>query len=162
MANSIGENIRKRRMELNYSQKHVADYLGISQQAYSKYENNLNSFNFETALKLGEILETSLDDLGLDYRTDESSSNILLSEHETKLILSYRNQSEAVQAMIDKMLDIVPISFNVQTARAAACGGGTFDVPATNVSKEELDRMVEESEIENELAKIKKNQKGRG
>ena len=69
MPNNVGENIKKRRKELNYSQKKVAEYLGISQQAYSKYENNLNSFNFETALKLGEILEISLDDLGLDYRS---------------------------------------------------------------------------------------------
>ena len=73
MPNNVGENIKKRRKELNYSQKKVAEYLGISQQAYSKYENNLNSFNFETALKLGEILEISLDDLGLDYRS--SSEN---------------------------------------------------------------------------------------
>ena len=50
MTSTIGERIRKRRTELNYSQKKVADYLGISQQAYSKYENNLNSFSFETAL----------------------------------------------------------------------------------------------------------------
>lgn len=69
MTNNVGENIKKRRKELKYSQKKVAEYLGISQQAYSKYENNLNSFNFETALKLGEILEISLDDLGLDYRS---------------------------------------------------------------------------------------------
>ena len=74
MTSTIGERIRKRRTELNYSQKKVADYLGISQQAYSKYENNLNSFSFETALKLGEILETSLDDLGLDYREKANDS----------------------------------------------------------------------------------------
>ena len=74
MTSTIGERIRKRRTELNYSQKKVADYLGISQQAYSKYENNLNSFSFETALKLGEILETSLDDLGLKYREKANDS----------------------------------------------------------------------------------------
>ena len=74
MPNNVGENIKKRRKELNYSQKKVAEYLGISQQAYSKYENNLNSFNFETALKLGEILEISLDDLGLDYRLSSENN----------------------------------------------------------------------------------------
>ena len=74
MPNNVGENIKKRRKELNYSQKKVAEYLGISQQAYSKYENNLNSFNFETALKLGEILEISLDDLGLDYRSSSENN----------------------------------------------------------------------------------------
>lgn len=87
MANNIGENIRKRRMELKYSQKTVADYLGISQQAYSKYENNLNSFNFETALKLGEILETSLDDLGLDYRTNKATVNNTAADINIKGIL---------------------------------------------------------------------------
>ncbi|MBP1546331.1 MAG: helix-turn-helix domain-containing protein [Oscillospiraceae bacterium] len=77
MAANIGDSIRKRRTELHYSQKKVADYLGISQQAYSKYENNQNSFNFETALKLGEILDVSLDDLGLDYRKNTTEpSNV--------------------------------------------------------------------------------------
>lgn len=71
MTNTIGDNIRKRRTQLNLSQKKIADYLGITQQAYSKYEKNLNSFNFETALKLGEILEISLDELGLDYRSNK-------------------------------------------------------------------------------------------
>ncbi len=76
MATNVGENIRKRRSELRLSQKKVADYLGITQQAYSKYENNLNSFNFETALKLGEILDISLDELGLDYRTEKPLGNL--------------------------------------------------------------------------------------
>ena len=76
MTTNIGENIRNRRTELRLSQKKVADYLGITQQAYSKYENNLNSFNFETALKLGEILDISLDELGLDYRTEKPLGNL--------------------------------------------------------------------------------------
>ena len=87
MSNNIGENIRKRRMELKYSQKTVADYLGISQQAYSKYENNINSFNFETALKLGEILETSLDDLGLDYRTNKATAKNTVAELNIKGVM---------------------------------------------------------------------------
>ena len=82
----VGGNIRKRRLELKYSQKKVADYIGVTQQAYSKYECNMNSFGFETALKLGEILEISLDDLGLDYRKKDNSPEI---EQQTN------NQSEA-------------------------------------------------------------------
>lgn len=74
----IGENIKRRRIQLNMSQRDVANSLGVSQQMYSKYEMGLSSISFETALEIGEILDISLDELGLDYRNTSSTdySNI--------------------------------------------------------------------------------------
>ena len=68
MTKIVGENIKRRRMQLKMSQKEIAGRLGISQQMYSKYEMGMSSISFETALEIGEILDISLDELGLDYR----------------------------------------------------------------------------------------------
>lgn len=100
MVFNIGEAIKQRRLELKLSQKAVADYLGITQQAYSKYENNLNSFNFETALKLGEILNISLDELGLDFRNQTP-----LSGKEQQIITQYRDLDQYGKETVNAVLE---------------------------------------------------------
>ncbi|MEM9980889.1 MAG: helix-turn-helix transcriptional regulator [Bacteroidota bacterium] len=59
--NNIGENIRKHRLRLDYSQAYVAEELGISQNAYSKIEaNQTKSFTIERLEQLAALLETSV------------------------------------------------------------------------------------------------------
>lgn len=53
--------LRKARLAKGYSQQDMADYLGISRQAYNNYENDARSPDFETLLKIGEYLGVSLD-----------------------------------------------------------------------------------------------------
>lgn len=43
------------------SQQIVADFLGISRQAYSNYENGNREPDFESLLKLGEFFDCSVD-----------------------------------------------------------------------------------------------------
>ena len=64
------DKIVQRRKELGFTQKEMAEYLEISQQGYALYEKGKRKIDFETALKIGEKLEISLDDLGLDYRPE--------------------------------------------------------------------------------------------
>ncbi|MGD1842367.1 MAG: helix-turn-helix domain-containing protein [Thermonemataceae bacterium] len=60
----IGERIRKHREQRNYSQEYVAEYLGISQNAYSKIEiNQTKSFTLERLIKLAELFEVDLGEL---------------------------------------------------------------------------------------------------
>jgi len=51
------------RNKKNLSQQNVADYLGISRQAYCNYETGKREASYETLLKLAECLETSVDEL---------------------------------------------------------------------------------------------------
>ena len=81
MSKTIGEKIRKIREEKHYSQAKMAEKLDISQQAYSKYENGLTSMSFETALQLAEILDISLDELGLDYRDNAATKENLTEKY---------------------------------------------------------------------------------
>ena len=81
MSKTIGEKIRKIREEKHYSQAKMAEKLDISQQAYSKYENGLTSMSFETALQLAEILDISLDELGLDYRDNATTKECITEKY---------------------------------------------------------------------------------
>lgn len=45
------------------SQQTVADYLGISRQAYCNYETGKREASYETLLKLSEYLDVTVDEL---------------------------------------------------------------------------------------------------
>ncbi|RYY23563.1 MAG: helix-turn-helix domain-containing protein [Chitinophagaceae bacterium] len=58
-----GHIIRKYREMKNYSQKYVAAKLGVSQNAYSKIENNITQLTVHHVKELSRILETPVTDL---------------------------------------------------------------------------------------------------
>lgn len=51
------------RKKKSLSQKEVGEYLGITGQAYSNYENDKRQADYETLLKLSELFETSIENL---------------------------------------------------------------------------------------------------
>lgn len=54
-------NLKKLREAKGVSQQNVADYLGISRQAYSYYELGKRQADYETLLKLSEYFESSIE-----------------------------------------------------------------------------------------------------
>ena len=57
------EAIRELRLDRNLTQQNVADYLGISQRAYSDYELGTRRISVEQLLKLSQYYGVSMDDL---------------------------------------------------------------------------------------------------
>ena len=55
------ENLTIIRKESHATQQEVADYLGISRQAYGNYESGKREPDYETLLKLGEYFNCSID-----------------------------------------------------------------------------------------------------
>lgn len=55
------QNLINVRKATHKTQQEVADYLGISRQAYSNYEAGKREPDFETLLKLGEYFDCSVD-----------------------------------------------------------------------------------------------------
>lgn len=58
-----GAVIRRYREMKNYSQKYVASKMGISQNAYSKIENNITQLTVHHVKQLSEILQVPVTDL---------------------------------------------------------------------------------------------------
>lgn len=54
-------NLSNARKAIHKTQQDVADFLGISRQAYSNYEAGKREPDFETLLKLGEYFNCSVD-----------------------------------------------------------------------------------------------------
>ncbi|MCU6720230.1 helix-turn-helix domain-containing protein [Porcipelethomonas ammoniilytica] len=57
----IYENIRNLREDNDKKQRELAEYLYVSQNTYSKYENGVLSLSPETLIKLAEFYNTSID-----------------------------------------------------------------------------------------------------
>lgn len=58
---TLGEKLSKLRRENHYTQEQLADILGVSRQAVSKWESNTTYPETEKLLKLGELYHCSMD-----------------------------------------------------------------------------------------------------
>ena len=82
MTNQIlGENIRKNRLALNWTQEKLADILCISHQVISKWENGIATPDIATICSLAKIFHISLDCL-CGFAPEKSSSIITKIENE--------------------------------------------------------------------------------
>ena len=73
------QNLVNARKAKGKTQREVADYLGISRQAYSNYEAGKREPDFETLLKLGEYFDCSVDYL-LGTKKDPTGKGVVTDE----------------------------------------------------------------------------------
>ena len=55
------KNLKEMRKLNNLSQRQVAEYLGIAQPSYIRYENGKSEPSLENLVKLAELFDVSLD-----------------------------------------------------------------------------------------------------
>ena len=55
------ENIRNIRIDRGFTQKHIAEYLGISQNTYSQYEVGILNYPVDAVVKLADFYGVSTD-----------------------------------------------------------------------------------------------------
>lgn len=102
----ISTRIRKLRKDKNFRQQQIADYLGISQQSYSHYEQHKRELPIRHVIKLAEFYNISTDyllgtspcrtgefDFNSYYIQDIPLRNILLVLHK----LNRKNRLELVR-----------------------------------------------------------------
>lgn len=123
---TIGEVLRELRTFHDYKQKDISDYLNITSQAYSNYENNKRVPDVETLRLIAEFYHMSLDAL-LNCRTTglledsrrfpiknnafhgvtESGTNIPLNAREAKLLTDILSLSREQQDVCQKFIDFI-------------------------------------------------------
>ena len=59
--NQLGENITRFRKEKGLSQEKVAEYMIVSRQAVTKWENNISKPSSDKLIKLAEIFDVKVD-----------------------------------------------------------------------------------------------------
>lgn len=84
---TLGESIKKRREELKLSQECVADRLGVSRQAVSKWETNQSEPTAGNLIQLADILEISLSELVAPHKTEKKQSAFEKDAKKPNLIL---------------------------------------------------------------------------
>ena len=63
MSNNFNENLKEARLESGYSQKEVAEKIGVAKSTYSLYESGNREPNVDTIKKISDILKVSADTL---------------------------------------------------------------------------------------------------
>ena len=63
MSNSINSKLKELRIESNYSQAFVAEYLNISRQAISNWENGKSAPDLDNIVLLAKLYNISTDEL---------------------------------------------------------------------------------------------------
>lgn len=69
---TLGEKLAKLRREHNYTQEQLAQILGVSRQAVSKWESNTAYPETEKLIRLGKLYHCSMDYLLLDQAPEQS------------------------------------------------------------------------------------------
>ena len=87
----LGEVMRRYRTEHNYTQKKIADYLGIDRTTYSKYETAQRKPELDVIMKLASLYNVSVDDFLKDFFAEKSDK---LSPFATASAPSSKNNEE--------------------------------------------------------------------
>ena len=112
----IGDNIKKYREMLKYSQQYVAEELGISQNAYSKIENNqTRSFTLERLEKIAALFNIALVDLlGVEKTVSIQNSDLNnsggynVNHYDSPVLIeTFQKQIADLQAERDRLLAII-------------------------------------------------------
>lgn len=101
---NLGENIKARRQELKLSQEYVAERLGVSRQAVSKWETGQSEPTASNLIRLAEVFEISLSQL---TGTGEGKESLTASEKKPNPIL---------RANLIKLAIILQIGFGRSSA----------------------------------------------
>ena len=104
--NKISEKIKKFRKKINYTQKQVADYLGVDRSTYSYYELGKIIPDVKTIMSLSkifgvnytEILEsegaTQFSDFSKNTQNTKSNNFVNITNEEKDLLLAFRMLSK--------------------------------------------------------------------
>lgn len=77
---TLGEKLSKLRKENNYTQEQLADVLGVSRQAISKWESNITYPETDKLVRISKLFHCTTDYLLLD----EDELNVSAEQNETK------------------------------------------------------------------------------
>ena len=105
------DRLRKLRTLKNLNMKQVANALNIPYTTYVGYEKNDREPNSDILVLIADFFNCSVDYLigrseVLDINYSENiNNNLLLTDHETKIITEYRTQKD-MQKAVDRLLKI--------------------------------------------------------
>ena len=133
MGDNFNDNLRNARLKKGYSQKEVAEKIGVAKSTYSLYESGNREPNVQTIKKLADLLSVSTDDLlGIEYEPDTDISidetfericefyNILNPEGKAEALKRISELSQILQYSANHKAVAIPMAIPLDTLVAAA------------------------------------------
>ncbi|MBQ2921625.1 MAG: helix-turn-helix transcriptional regulator [Tyzzerella sp.] len=160
---ALGERIKECRQNAGLSQEKVAELVGVSRQAVTKWEVNQSAPNTENLFKLAEIFGTTVDML-LDSNDSNKQSSaeqiyyLYKMEEEKKIANKKRKTKKYISIALVVALVLGCILGSVIYIRnlpvdydAGACGGGyatfIFDKYSEELTEKYVSGMIDNSNI---------------
>ena len=147
---TLGERIANLRKDCGYSQEYVAESLGVSRQAVSKWEKDLSSPDTENLIKLAELLNTSVQFLatGKDFYFPEGKP----APEKKKIKITKKLVIKIIAIIIGTMLFLAAAAyvliglFGPVSVDSAACSGGYRTFLFDKYSEELTEKFLENIE----------------
>lgn len=114
---SLSENIKNKREELKLSQEYVADHLGISRQAVSKWETGQSEPTASNLMELAALFEISLTEL-VDpekYAEEQEALKMRYGKKQPNLILRTNLSMLAIAIQAGILYSCTQISYIVES-----------------------------------------------
>lgn len=96
---TLGDKLSKKRKENNLTQEQLADILGVSRQAISKWESDLAYPETDKLIRISELFDCSLDYLLKDTEETENTQNINGFSLPLKALLHERKSEKTIHGM---------------------------------------------------------------
>jgi len=100
----IGQRIKQKRLEKNYTQEYVATRLGISQNAYSRIETGLTQLKTERLDTLASILETPVDNFISKSLENVKQISVENTIYDYNHLLSTKNLIERYEQRLQELI----------------------------------------------------------
>ena len=105
---TIGKNIKRFRQERGMTQSELADYLFVSPQMVSRYENNSAAPDVAMLAKLSAVFHISLDVLcGLDNTSKDKCINYILKKYSEKTYGSFAELNEKYENFLIESSEVI-------------------------------------------------------
>ena len=111
-------NLRAIREKRGYSQVKVAEAVGVSKQAYGKYELGKSEASYETLLKLAEFLETTVDEI---IRGSDNAQYKMPDQPDTDPNAAYK-MPDAIACLAPEQKENAPLKFTWDAIENKLCG----------------------------------------
>ncbi len=108
---SVGERIIELRKMQNLSQGALADALGISRQAVSKWENGQSTPDATKMIQLAEILDTDIEYLSTGRRTYARRPPVVINTVETVEKIVEKPVVQVVEKVVEKVIEKPVVSY---------------------------------------------------
>ena len=106
---TLGEKLKKARINKNFTQEYLAEMLNVSQKTYSNFENDKSKPGFSQVEEMAKVLDVSVldflsgDGLSFNYDNTHGGNNGFIYQNQLpeKLVEQYEERIKELKEQVD-------------------------------------------------------------